>query len=310
MVAQNLDYVAFNILLDDLVFPDGQTRMGVLGGGGPQTALGMRLWSDRVGLVGGVGQDFPRPAEDWLQQAGIDCQGLRRSELPTARAWQVTETSGLRTQVWRVGPEVIRGQLQRRLEYLPSDYRQAKGYHLGVHPLSADYDFIAGLVDLGGVVSVESFCPAARQLDADGLKKLVGAADIFSLNEHEARSLVGEGQPQQLAQRLLDAGARLLCLRLGAAGALVADSAARQAFCIPACAVPVVDVVGAGNAFCGGFLAGWCQTGNLLTAGICGAVAASFLVEQVGLPVFSSRLVQEAQRRLEGLRLDVTPVNL
>jgi cytidine kinase len=35
--------ITFSIIIDDIVFPDGSTRMGVLGGGGPQTAFGMRL---------------------------------------------------------------------------------------------------------------------------------------------------------------------------------------------------------------------------------------------------------------------------
>ena len=34
-------HVAFGIIIDDIVFPDGATHMGVLGGGGPQTAWGM-----------------------------------------------------------------------------------------------------------------------------------------------------------------------------------------------------------------------------------------------------------------------------
>jgi sugar/nucleoside kinase (ribokinase family) len=69
----------------------------------------------------------------------------------------------------------------------------------------------------------------------------------------------------------------------------------------------VVDPTGAGNAFCGGFLAGWVQSGNLLTAGLYGAVAASFLVEQVGLPESSEaarqRRGEEAKRRLGVLQV-------
>jgi len=51
-----MDFVTFGLILDDVVYPDGRTAMGMLGGGGPQTAFGMRLWSDSVGLVAGVGQ--------------------------------------------------------------------------------------------------------------------------------------------------------------------------------------------------------------------------------------------------------------
>ncbi len=71
-----VDYLAFNIILDDIVFPDGQTRMGVLGGGGPQTAFGMRLWSDSVGIVASVGPDLPATVLDWFNDTGIDTSAL------------------------------------------------------------------------------------------------------------------------------------------------------------------------------------------------------------------------------------------
>ena len=63
--------VAFGIILDDIVFPDGHTAMGTLGGGGPQTAFGMRLpalagWIEQcqVGLVAGVGHDLSQSARE------------------------------------------------------------------------------------------------------------------------------------------------------------------------------------------------------------------------------------------------------
>jgi sugar/nucleoside kinase (ribokinase family) len=307
---QQTDYVAFNIILDDLVFADGRTRMGVLGGGGPQTAFGMRLWSERVGLAGGVGPDFPVDADAWLEEAGIDQQGLRRTQMPTPRAWQVTEASGLRTQVWRVGSDVIRGQLARSLDRLPQSYRRARGYHLGVHPLSPDYPFIDDLIALDGMVSLECFCPAAHLPEASALQRLVSVAEVFSLNAHEAWSLVGKASPRELAARLLGAGAKVLCLRLGAEGSLVADAVTQTAYQIPAFPATVVDAVGAGNAYSGGFLVGWCETGDLQTAGLYGAVSASFMLEQVGLPVFRGDLLTEALKRVEVLRGKVQSVAL
>ena len=52
-----VDLVAFGVILDDLVFPDGRTSLGVLGGGGPQTAFGMRL----PALAGWVETERGRP---------------------------------------------------------------------------------------------------------------------------------------------------------------------------------------------------------------------------------------------------------
>ena len=87
-----MDFVTFSLIIDDIVFPDGQTAMGVLGGGGPQTAFGMKLWASKVGLVAGVGADLPAQAQNWLQAFEIDIQGLRHStDWPTPRAWQVLE---------------------------------------------------------------------------------------------------------------------------------------------------------------------------------------------------------------------------
>ena len=70
----------------------------------------------------------------------------------------------------------------------------------------------------------------------------------------------------------------------------------------------VVDPTGAGNAFLGGFCIGLkipamahvspvdsVVNSQLLTATICGTVAASFAVEQVGMPVLSSNTIQEGQ---------------
>ena len=68
-----IDYFTFSVIIDDIVFYDGRTLMGVLGGGGPQTAFGMQLWTQgRVGLCGGVGVDFPAAAQAWLDATGID----------------------------------------------------------------------------------------------------------------------------------------------------------------------------------------------------------------------------------------------
>jgi sugar/nucleoside kinase (ribokinase family) len=60
----------------------------------------------------------------------------------------------------------------------------------------------------------------------------------------------------------------------------------------------VVDPTGAGNAYCGGFLAGYIETGDVLTAARYGAIAASFLVEQAGLPEINERLRTQAGLRL------------
>jgi sugar/nucleoside kinase (ribokinase family) len=301
-----IDFVSFSLIIDDIVFPDRQTAMGVLGGGGPQTAFGLKLWSESVGLVSGVGVDYPAAAEVWFAGMGIDTAGLRRSEdWPTPRAWQILAADGRRTQVWRVPGPAVGRQLSRSLDKLPPDYLAARGFHLGVHPEEPDLDVITALRSRGAIVSIEPFRAAERPLTDAELRALLAAGQIFSPNQAEAESLVGPGEPADLIRRLAAAGAGIVALRQGPGGATVHRADTGETWQIPAVETAVVDPTGAGNAFCGGFLAGWVLHGELRLAGLYGAVAASFLVEQIGLPEPHPGLRRQARERLRVLETKV-----
>jgi len=294
-----MDFLAFSIIIDDIVFADGRTEMAVLGGGGPQTAFGMKLWADHVGMTGSVGYDFPESAQGWLDAMGIDTAGLHRSpHLPTLRAWQIYEDDGRRSQVWRQ-KELIAGiQLRINFEQMPPGYRTARGFHLGIHPETPALDFIHALRANGLTVSVETFKDADRRLTDDELSALVSAGNIFSPNLHEAYTMTGLHDPDELLQRLADAGAQIVILRLSEEGSIVYRAKTGERWHIPAVKTAVVDPTGAGNAYCGAFLVGWETTHDLRIAGLYGAVAASFLVEQVGLPPIGPDYRGEARRRL------------
>ncbi|MCX8025787.1 MAG: PfkB family carbohydrate kinase, partial [Thermanaerothrix sp.] len=245
--------------------------------------------------------------EEW----GIDTQGIRRENMPTLRAWQLLEPDGRRTQIWRVPQEALAVHLARKLEWLPISYRQARGYHLGVHPLEERGEFIEELRNFGGVISLEPFKPADDLPDPKVLQRLVSLADIFSPNLEEAISLVGPGEPFDLVTRFLDAGAPIVILRMGPQGVLIGQQGLDHLVFVPPVPVDVVDPIGAGNAFCGGFLVGWVKTGDLVEAGLRGAVSASFLVTQVGLPRMEMALaLQMAQERLQLLRSQVKTLPL
>jgi cytidine kinase len=295
-----VDFVTFGIIIDDVAFPDGRVARDLLGGGGPQTAYGMRLWSASVGLAARVGADLPAGAWDWLRAVGIDAEGVQVTEWPTLRAWQHLSATGERRHAWQVPGAAIGAQLARSVEALPEAYRLARGWHLGLHPEEPNLPFLAGLRALGGLVSVEPFRAAQAPLGQLALEALLTATDIFSPNLHGAVSLMGPGTPEAVTQRLWEAGATVVALRLGAEGSVVADRRSGDWARIPAVPVNVVDPVGAGNAYCGGFLTGWCETGDVVEAGLRGAVAASFMLEQYGVPGVLQE--DEARRRQELLR--------
>lgn len=301
-----VDYVAFGVVVDDIVFPDGRIVPGVLGGGGPQAAFGMRLWAERVGLVAAVGHDFPPEHRRLLEASAIDLAGVRVTDRPTPRAWQVYHADGRYEHRWRTPVALSLAQVAHAPEYVPPSYRHARGYHLGVHPDAPDLRLLAALRSWGALVSVETFRPAPAPLPPPALSALLSACDVFSANIVEARSLVVPSpraipSDAALAARLADAGASVVVLRMGSEGSLVYDRATGQTCRAPAVPVPAVDPTGGGNAYCGAFLVGYVETGDLRQAALRGAVAASFLVERVGLPVVDDDLRAEAQQRLEAL---------
>ncbi|MCK4901285.1 MAG: carbohydrate kinase family protein [Anaerolineales bacterium] len=285
-----INFVSFGIIFDDIVTPEGHSHMKVLGGGGPQTAFGMRLWSSEVGLVAGVNQTDREFIYEWLSTSDIDRRGIRTSNLPTPRAWQLLEADGRRTQVWRVSQETIQNHLHRSLDYLPEDYRGASGFHFGIHPEEPGLEFMASLHELGAIVSIEPFKPADKVPTPLELRNLLSYVDIFSANQLEAFSLVSIENPKEQALRLAESGARVVVIRLGAGGSLVLDSLRGKWARVPAVPIQVFDPVGAGNAYCGGFLVGWSQSHDVKIAGTYAAVAASFMIEQVGVPSWRPEL--------------------
>lgn len=295
-----IDYFTHSVIIDDIVFHDGRTLMGVLGGGGPQTAFGMKLWTQGgVGLCGGVGLDFPAEAQAWLDAMGIDTTGLRRDpEHRSLRAWQIIEEDGRRTQVWRTQGDTIPTHLALRPEQVPAAYWSARGFHFGVHPESPNLCIMQALQSQGITVSVEPFREASRPLTDAELRALLTSCTIFSPNLVETETLVGSGEPMALIRRLTDAGAAIVALRMGGDGSLVHRAATGETYHIPAVKTAVIDPVGAGNAYCGALLVGWLETGDLRRAGMYAAVAASFLVEQYGLPAACADRRTEAARRL------------
>ncbi|MCW4019750.1 MAG: sugar kinase, partial [Candidatus Bathyarchaeota archaeon] len=77
-------------------------------------------------------------------------------------------------------------------------------------------------------------------------------ADIVLIEPHDAEILLGKRKPEEIAEEILSMGAKTVVVKLGEEGATAftnEESAAKPAF-----KVPIVDVIGAGDAFAAGFI--------------------------------------------------------
>ena len=302
-----IDFVAFGIIVDDIVFPQGHTRMGVLGGGGPQTAWGMAAAlgsGERVGLVAGIGADLDDTILAPLRTAGINLDGVRVTDQPTPRAWQVMEFSGRRTQVWRMPLSAFGVQLAKRWDVLPESYRAARVFHWGIHPgEDGSLAFARELTTKARCVGLEPFKPPDHPLTDEVIREILAACEVFSPNWSEAARMVSSDEKNVVLDRFAALGCRMLALRRGADGADVWNLVEGHGVHVPAVQAEIVDVVGAGNAFCGALIA---RLDEGIAAAACHAsAAASYMIEQVGIPAALPDPADYARRLAEaraGLR--------
>ena len=267
-----------SIFIDDIVYPDGKTQMGIMGGGGVHTGYGIKIWDETPGIITIVGENFPTNSLSQLQR-DFDTRGLLSTDLPHVRAWQIFEWDHRRNEVFRV--DVI-----EPFQIEPNPLEQSVAY--------SDMSAFALLRPAKDVTPWRQAFPSAIILwepmrvymltgDRHEFVKTLTHIDIVSPNLFEAQTMYGIQNPNRLIESMLNDGAKIIALRMDEQGSLVASHSQPQIIHIPATPVPqVVDQTGAGNAYCGGFLVGLTRTKNLKEAGVYGAVSASFTLEQVG----------------------------
>nr|WP_261977836.1 PfkB family carbohydrate kinase [Gordonia sp. NB41Y] len=145
----------------------------------------------------------------------------------------------------------------------PSD-----GYHPGSLGDARDttFDVVARARAAGVTVSFDlNYRRALWSPDEAGAvyRELIPLADIVFGGDEELAMAVGAGSPEQLAERVLDAGAGEAVVKLGADGAL--DAGTGTLLRVPAVKVTVVDSVGAGDGFVAGYLAEYLAGADLTT---------------------------------------------
>lgn len=274
--------IVSNIIIDDLVLPGGEQRPGLLGGAATYAAIGAAgCWAD-VAVVAGVGSDFDSVVGDRLVRLGIRREGLLERDPLSIRNSLVYRENAERTETPVLGAAHF-----ERLQLTPQDipetllpaagsyiFRDLTGTFWGAYRRRRRQLGIT-LWELQASVAGKQYWPQVRDL--------LGSVDVFSLNETEAVGLLGTRDAVCVAGELLQAGARVVILRMGAAGALLATREGALRLYPPRS--PVIDVTGAGNSFCGGFLAQWCATGgDLEAAGRAGAAAAALCMSAFGPP--------------------------
>jgi sugar/nucleoside kinase (ribokinase family) len=305
-----INYVVHsNIIVDDIVLSTGEERAGILGGAATYAAAGLRLWDEHVGLVSGVGADFAAGPRTWFERNGFDLLGVTVRGPHTPRSWVRYHANGERDETPKFGEEHF-ACMESLASDLPGPYRTAKGLYIFRSHAPAFWNSLRLLPTRPAQtilweIAANAALPELRAMVAANLQLV----DILSINRTEALRLYQANTVEEAALSACADGASIVVLRMGSAGSLACDGT--KMLHIPAAPVDVIDVTGGGNAFSGGFLAGFCQSsGNLETAGRYAAVAAAFAIEQYGPPLLLDLEAQATARvRAAALRTTALEVN-
>lgn len=299
------------IIVDNIRLRGGEIVPGNLGGGGPQAAFGARLWAGDVALLTRSGADLDPVHERTLRSLDLDLAGwTRHPDLPTPRGLQEYDEN---ERMYDHGILTSRDDwfalLARPIELSPR-HRQAAGIHLVTE--FGDEPMAAAALDLrrsGALMSVEPIFDDHSCPNRAVLLDFCRRADLVTPDWHSAVRMSGADDLAAVMRFWADLGPEAIAIRRGAVGSYVWDRQTGQAWHIPPLPVDVVDPTGAGNAYGGGWFAGWQQDRDARLAGCRATVAAALMVSHAGMPQLDSAARARAAELLEVAMARVVPLD-
>lgn len=315
---------------DYCITHDGRAFLGILGGNAIYAAMGARVWSDSVGVVSRIGSNYPPEWVDALRTAGINIEGVQRLPNPQdTRTFYAYISEEVRVDTnpaahflrarHPLPKELIdyrsstEGQDERkeydpltiRPEDLPASVQNARAVHLSPAHYLSHMTIPLRLREWN--VPLMSIDPSTRYMDPtfrEEAKLIIRDLDAFLPSLMEASQFFRPEAPAiwEMAEAFGEMGCRIVVIKCGAEGQYLWEHESRRRWHIPAYPAQIVDVTGAGDAYCGGFLVGLDLSGDPVEAALYGAVSASITVEGIGPLYALDALPGLAEARLHSLR--------
>lgn len=297
-----INYLVYGkIIIDTIKRSDGVIVENVLGGGGPQGAFGARIWDSSIGLLSRSGIDILQEAEEMLFGIDVDLSGwVQYADLATTHIRKpfneelaLANLDDFHSNLNEV-MEQMQIMLKRPLK-LPTSYKKPRVIHLISE--FAHEPMVNTALELRKEGTLFSLEPLIFDMyhNRDEMVSILPDVDIVTPDFPAASQIANSNDPLKVLQYWSQLGPSLVAIRHGENGSYTWDRETDQYWHIPPVPVEVVDVTGAGNCYGGGLMVGWEKSRNAKIAGCHGAVSASFLVRQCGLPRITSELLTEAQ---------------
>ena len=300
----NPAYLIFGQLTREyLLAATGPARLDVPGGSPLYAAAGFRVWESGLGLVGRVGNDYPR---EWLEQCalrGIDTRGIKildqvvdvREFLAYTESLEASRINPVSQFARRemTFPKTLLGYqadrpfsdaLKLLITDIPNSYLIARAAYLCPMDLMTQAQMIAGLKR--GTVHTFILDPAPATMTHTTRRELplLHGITAFLASQEEMRNLFQAETHDlwEMAEAISMYGIEYVVIKCGSRGQLLFVASNKRKWEIPAYPARIADPTGAGDAFGGGFMAGFCRNYDPLEGVLQGNVSASLKLEGSG----------------------------
>ena len=303
----NPGFLVFGQLTREYLLPPaGLPRLDGAGGSLLYAAAGLGVWEKSIGLVGRVGNDYPR---EWLNHCiarGLDTRGIRilpqnldvREFLSYNESFEVSRINPVSHFARRemTFPKSLLGYQpldEKKTDEartlivtdIPDEYLNARAALICPMSLVPQVQLIAGLKR--GTVHTFVLDPAPATMTPTArraLPALLNGVTAFLPSQEELKNLFwGETHDLwRMAEAVSMYGCEYVVIKCGARGQLLYDVDTKRKWEIPAYPARIADVTGVGDAFCGGFMAGYCRNYDPLEGVLYGNISASLKLEGSG----------------------------
>ncbi len=247
------------------------------------SAIGAKIWTDDVGLFGLVGCDYPQNYLDSLQRSGFDLSGLTRMDTPGIKMWALHEKDGKRQLVYKLDSGHNR-DMDPKSEFASDDYvNESSSILIAALPISTQMNLVKRFRGDGRKIVMDTInIPGA--IDPTPLRDLskLSGVDVFLPSVEEVRDIWGDGDLKEIMRMVCEDGKRDMVVKMGSRGSIAYLSGKDEFYSIPIYDVDARDTTGAGDTFCGGFIAGLELYGDIVRAAAMGNVSSSYTVQDFG----------------------------
>ncbi len=282
--------VAGHLTIDEIRLADGAVLPGTAGGAAAYAALGAFLAQGEVVVVARVGDDYPSDRLQLKHRDGGRVHTDAITVVPGRSIHNVAHYGADGSRFFDIeSMDILTDQMPGPADLGRVDVA-GRWVLVAAAPLPQQSILVDASKAAGALVALDTEVHYLTEADAlERLRGITASVDCFLPSLEHISHLGGkavEPHPEDLKDMVDSFACPLTIVKCGSQGAVVFGPGSPDGLSVPAVpSVDVADPTGAGDGFDGGCLIGLARGEQPAAAAVTGCVAASFVIQAVGISV-------------------------